>query len=261
MAEEIKNKEEVSPASDAVPQKSKRDLFRERIGKRYPDLNMDDEDSYYDQIGRDYDQFEGYEKSSKRLNERMNASPAFRDMIIAAGKQDDFDPIIYLTEQRGLDLRALIDDPDYSEKLAKAHADYIARQSESQKIDDAMAENMPKSVEAIRAKAKELGLDDETTQKIVGKMYQSMDDMIRGILDPEYFALLAKGEKFDTAVSDARDEGMAEGLNKKVNDKLRVLENKNERIAGRQTPLKTAEPKKKRARNMFLAGDEDEYDV
>ena len=37
--------------------------------------------------------------------------------------------------------------------------------------------------------------------------------------------------------------------------------NKNERIAGRQTPLKTAEPKKKRARNMFLAGDEDEYDV
>ena len=45
MAEEIKNKEEVSPTSETVPQKSKRDLFRERIGTRYPELNMDDEDS------------------------------------------------------------------------------------------------------------------------------------------------------------------------------------------------------------------------
>ena len=45
MAEEIKNKEEVSSTSETVPQKSKRDLFRERIGKRNPELNMDDEDS------------------------------------------------------------------------------------------------------------------------------------------------------------------------------------------------------------------------
>lgn len=239
-------------------QESKRDLFRGRIGKRYPDLDLDDEDAYYDQMGKAFDEYEGYEKNSKRLSERMKASPAFRDMIIAAGKQDDFDPIIYLTEQRGLDLDALRDDPEYADKLAEAHSRYLEREAENEKIDKAMSENMPKSVEAIREKAEEMGLTDEQTQKIVGKMYQCMDDMVHGILDPEYFALLAKGESHDQDVSQAHDEGMAAGLNKKIDDKLRTLESSQERVSGKQTPIKRPEPKQKRARNMFLAGDEDE---
>ncbi len=244
--------------STATAEGSKRDLFRGRIGKRYPDLNLDDEDAYYDQLGKAFDEYEGYEKNSEKLADRMQASPAFRDMIIAAGKQDDFDPIIWLVEQRGLDLDALHDDPEYSEKVAKAHSKYLEREAESKKLDDAMAENMPKSVEAIKAKAGELGLTDEQTQEIVGKMYQNMDDMVHGILDPEYFALLAKGLNHDQDVANAHDEGMAAGLNKKVDDKLRVLDNRQERVSGKQSPIRRPEPKRNRERNMFLAGDEDE---
>lgn len=252
-------KEVTKARSDAEAKTpSKRDLFRERMGKRYPDLDMDDEDAYYDQMGKAFDEYEGYENSSHRLAERIKGSPAFRDMIIAAGQQDDFDPIIYLTEQRGLDLSALADDPKYADKLAEAHSKYIEKEAENKKIDDAMAKNMPASIEAIKAKASELGLSDDQTQEIVGKMYQSMDDMIHGILDPEYFALLAKGTTHDEDVDKAHDEGLATGLNKKVDDKLRTLENRQERVAGRQAPIKRPEPKQKRVRNMFLAGDEDE---
>lgn len=243
-------------AENAAP--SKRDLFRERMGKRYPDLNMDDEDAYYDQMGKAFDEYEGYENNSHKLVERMKASPAFRDMIIAAGQQDDFDPIIYLTEQRGLDLGALSDDPEYANKLAEAHSKYLEKEAKNKEIDDAMAKNMPTSIDAIKAKASELGLSDEQTQEIVGKMYQSMDDMVHGILDPEYFALLAKGTTHDEDVNKAHDEGLATGLNKKVDDKLRTLESKQERVSGRQAPIKRPEPKQKRVRNMFLAGDEDE---
>ena len=154
---------QAAPAAEPAKE-SKRDLFRERMSKRYPDLNLDDEDAYYDQMGKAFDEYEGYEKNSKQLTDRMQASPAFRDMVIAAGKQDDFDPIIYLTEQRGLDLKALQDDPEYADKLAQAHSKYLEREAENKKIDDAMAENMPKSIEAIRKKSEELGLSEEQTQ-------------------------------------------------------------------------------------------------
>ena len=89
---------QAAPAAEPAKE-SKRDLFRRRMSKRYPDLNLDDEDAYYDQMGKAFDEYEGYEKNSKQLTDRMQASPAFRDKVIAAGKQDDFDPIIYLTEQ------------------------------------------------------------------------------------------------------------------------------------------------------------------
>ena len=46
---------------------------------------------------------------------------------------------------------------------------------------------------------------------------------------------------------------------KKVDDKLRSLEASQERVSGKQSPIKRPEPKQKRSRNMFLAGDEDEY--
>lgn len=252
---EIDKNQQVAETPAAQP--SKRDNFRGRFSKRYPDLNMDDEEAYYDQAGKMMDEYEGYENNSRRLRESMGKSPAMQEMLLAARDQEDFDPVIWMVQQKGLDLQALQDDPDYSQKLSEAHESYLNRMAQSDEIEKAMNENMPASVEAIRSKAQELGLDDAKTQEIVGKMYQVMEDLIMGKMDPEIFAMLAKGGSYDDAVSTARDEGMAQGLSQKVDDKLRTLDNRKEYVGGAQTPVKPSEPKKKE-RNMFLAGDEDE---
>lgn len=258
MAENAAVTETTPQEVEQQQQPSKRDAFRERISKRYPDLDMENEDAYYDQMGKTMDEYEGYENNSRRLRESMVNSPAMAEMLMAAREQDDFDPVVWMVQNKGLDLQALQDDPDYAEKLAGAHGEYLERQAKSDEIDKAMAENMPKSVEAIRAKATELGLDDEKAAEIVGQMYQTMDDMVHGILSPDVFALLAKGSSHDEDVAAARDEGKAEGLNQKVDDKLRTLENKQERIGGVQSPIRTPAPQQRKERNMFLANDEDE---
>jgi hypothetical protein len=41
----------------------------------------------------------------------------------------------------------------------------------------------------------------------------------------------------------AREEGVAEGLNTKVTDKLRSMPKTNEQVRGRQMPVKEAKPK------------------
>lgn len=256
MAEE---KTVVQPEAASVAQQpSKRDAFRGRMSQRYPDLNMDDEDAYYDQMGKAFDEYEGYENSSKRLRESMTKSPMMAEMLLAAREQDDFDPVVWMVQQKGLDLEAVQNDPEYAKKLSDAHAEYLEKRAKSDEIVSAMQENMPRSVEAIRTKAAEMGLSEEQTEEVVGQMYQTMDDMVHGILNPEIFALLAKGGTHDADVAQAHDEGMAEGLNQKVDDKLRTLETRKEHVGGSQTPIRRPEPNRKRERNMFMAYDEDE---
>ena len=94
---------------------------------------------------------------------------------------------------------------------------------------------MPKTVDMI--KQKELGLSNEQANEIVSNIYQSMDDLIVGIISPEMFEAQTKAMNYDDAVQTAHDEGVAQGLQTKVDDKLRSFENKNERSGGRQVPM------------------------
>lgn len=218
--------------------KSKRDLYRERFSKRYPDLNMDDEDAYYDQHNAMFDEYEGYERNTQKMRDRLKDSPILAEMIVAAGESQDFDPIVWMVEKHGLDLDALRDNPQYSKQLADAHATYLDNKSKAEEIERKVAENMPKSVDAVKAKAAELGLTDEQAAEIVGDMYRVMDDLIVGVIDPDIFELMSKGKNHDQDVENAHDVGLAEGLNKKIDDKLRTLPASNERISGRQAPTR-----------------------
>lgn len=236
---------------------SRRDAFRKRVSERYPDLDMDDEDAYYEQMGKTMDEYEGYERNTQRLREAMEKSPEMVRMLNAARDQENFDPLAYLFENASGDILALAQDPDGAKKFGEMRAEQLKRQAEGENIKKALTENMPNSVSAIKAKAQELGIPDEQAQEIVGQMFQVMDDLVHGKIDPEVFAMMAKGRNYDNAVEQARDEGKVEGLNQKVNDKLRTLEGKQERVSGVQSPMKTPAPKKK-VHNMFVESDDDD---
>lgn len=232
-----------------VTEPSKRDMFRERFSKRYPDTNMDDEDAYYDAAMKHMDSFEQQEGFINRMREGTDKSPLFTEMIMAAGQSEDFDPLVWFIEQ-GVDLDAIANDPAYAEKIGEARKKQLKMREVQEGIDKEAAENTPKSIQAILQRAEALGLSDEQTEEIITSMYQMMDDMIHGKISLEMFELLAKGKNADRAVEEAREEGKAEGLNTKVNDKLRKLPTPTAK--GRQTPIKEAVPKNK-PHNPFLA--------
>ena len=233
-------------------EKSKKDTFRERFQSRYPNVNVDDEEAYYGAANELMDNYESFETNSNNMRERMMKSPVFAEMIVAAGKQDDFDPVVWMVANKGLDLQALQDDPEYSQKLADAHNTYLEKRAKQDEIEKQMSENMPASIEAIRAKAAEMNLTDEQAEKVIGQMYQVMDDLIVGKIDPSMFELMAKGMNFDTAVQDAKAEGIAEGLGTKIDDKLVDLNKKRERVGGSQRP-KRERKQENDVKNPFLA--------
>ena len=129
----------------AEEKKSNRDRFRERYAKRYPDVNMDDEEAYYDRANSLMDEYEGYENNSRQMREQLAKSPAFAEMMVAARGQEDFDPVVWMVQNRGLDLQALQDDPDYAKKLADAHNNYLEKRAKQDDIEKQMEANMPQT--------------------------------------------------------------------------------------------------------------------
>lgn len=232
---------------------SKRDAFRDRIRKRYPDLDMDNEDAYYEQMGKSADELDGYRRKSETLRNNLQKSPMLRDMVLAGQEQEDFDPLAYLAGQNGLDLQALASDPDYVKKIAEAGADFRKKQAHGKEIEEAQKANLPGSIDAIMGKAGELGLSDEQTQEVINRLFTAMDDLVMGKIDPALFELMAKGMNYQKDVDAAKSEGVRQGLETKVNDRLRKIPEQTSTPIGSQAGVR--EPKtapKAKARNPFL---------
>lgn len=238
MAEEIKE--------------TKKQAFRRRMAEREPKLNLDDEDAYYGYMDNMVSEYDDYRASSDAMRKNINHSPALAEMFMAARSEENFDPVLWMIRKRGLDLDALRDDPEYAEKIAEAHNEWLSKRAKADEINDQAAANMPKSIEAIKAKAAEMGLTEEQAEEILGEIYQMGNDLILGIIPVNIFEMLAKGKTRDADVEMAREEGVAEGLNTKVTDKLRTMPKTNEQVRGRQMPVREAKPKEEE-KHMFLA--------
>jgi len=223
------------------------------MAEREPNLNLDDEDAYYGYMDDMVTEYDDYRKSSEAMRQNMANSPALTEMLMAARGQDGFDPVLWMIENRGLDLDALRDDEKYAEKVTEARNAWLAKKAKDEETFEAAKENMPRSIEAIKAKQAEMGLSDEQASEIVGDIYQMGTDLTMGIIPVNIFEMLAKGKTYDKDMEEAREVGIAEGLDIKVTDKLRKMPKTNEQVRGRQTPTKEAKPK--RQYNPFVGED------
>lgn len=229
MAEEIKE--------------TKREAFRRRMAEREPNLNLDDEDAYYGYMDGMVTEYDDFRKSSEAMRQNMANSPALTEMLMAARGQDGFDPVLWMIENRGLDLDALRDDEKYAEKVTEARNAWLAKKAKDEETFEAAKANMPRSIEAIKAKQAEMGLSDEQANEIVGDIYQMGTDLTMGIIPVNIFEMLAKGKAYDKDVEEAREVGVAQGLETKVTDKLRKIPKTTEQVRGRQMPMRETKPK------------------
>ena len=245
-----------APVADAAAEggQSARDRYRSRIASDYPDLNMDDEEAYYNAANERYDELGRYrestEKFRKALNLDANATGAFNRMIVAASEQEDFDPYVWLEENTGVNLAEAMKNEDYAKKIASAHQKYLEKKAKEEELETQFAENAPASLDAIDQKAQEMGLDDAAKDEVIKQMYDLVDNMMIGIIPVDVFELLAKGNSHDTDVESAKEEGEARGRQTKITDKVRKL-NKQPTVRGRQGATAGVAPKTDNEGNMF----------
>lgn len=241
------------PETTESAEPTARDRFRSRIAEDYPDLDIDDEDAYYNAANDRYDELQSFRTNTQNFRDALDLDAeergTFNEMILAASKQKDFDPVIWLVENGGLDIDALRDDPDYARKLGEARKKYLDQISDGTKIEKEFEANAPASIEAINQYCQENGIDDDTKTNAIGRMYDLIDNLMVGKMPVELFQLVVNGVSHDEDVDYAREAGKAEGRQTKVSDKVRKLK-KSDTVAPTQKAAATNEASEKNS-NMF----------
>lgn len=232
-----------------VKRQSAKDKYMERVRSKNPDLNFEDEDAFYENANQRMDDYDALNESVGNIREVMDANPYFGQMMAEAKKNKDLDPVIYLIEN-GLDIDALLNDEEYKSKLAEARADWLEKHKKAEELEQQISDNLPSSIDACKAKGKEMGLSDEDTDAVIERYFGLLDDIEQGILSPDVFEMLAKGKNYDADVATATKQGEANGRAQKIKEIYKKMPRSAARSFGVQNAPMAEQPRERES-NMF----------
>lgn len=204
--------------------KSKRAMMLERLQKRYPDRQFDDEEVMFGQISDDYDESESqlgqYREREGKLQDLFSRDPKSAQFItdMAKGK----DPFIGVIERIGIDgVTDLINNPEKKEEYAAANTAYIERIAQEKSYEDEYNKNLAESVSTIEQTQNEMGLSDEEMDSAMELIMKITNEAIMGKFTRDTLGMAVKAMKHDADVENATTEGEIAGRNAKIEERLR----------------------------------------
>lgn len=217
-------------AENSGKEPTQRERYMSRRKESYPDIREDDEDAYYGQANRDLDELEGYRKSNKELADVFDKTPTLAGMLLAA--KDGVNPFVYLVEQGGpdLDIRELINDPDFGEKMSQALTKWQEGQLKHKKDQEEMKSNYQASFAALKEIQQERGLSDEDCMALVEKFFGNDEDdgiigkASRGIVSKETWEAVLKSQNYDSDIASAREQAGAQAMNERIQNPLKKFD-------------------------------------
>lgn len=202
---------------------SRRERQIERLRKKYPDKEFEDEEEIYGQISDDYDQYEeeleGYRGRDKSLSEMFAADP--RSAQFLTDMHNGKDPVLGLVRNFGIEIKDVLDDPEMQDKIAEANKDYVERIAKSKKLDEEYEANMDSTLETLRKFQAERGMSDEEVDKVVDFLLTIVRDGVMGKFSTETLDMACKALNYDADVAAAGEEGEIAGRNAKITESLR----------------------------------------
>ena len=206
------------------PVRSRREQHIERLRKKYPEKQFEDDEAIFGQISDDYDQFEEENQTMKDREKSM--SDMFRANPNAAFFLNDMregkDPVMSLVRRLGMEVKDVLDDPAMQDKIEEANKEYLERVAKSRQLDEEYDKNMEVTLnKTLPEYQQQHNLSDEEIDSIGAAWIQIIREGIMGTLSPETIALIANGINHDTDVANAQEEGEVAGRNAKITENLR----------------------------------------
>lgn len=205
------------PGTQEPPQPTQRERYASRRKEAYPDISEDDEDAYYGQANADLDELEGYRKSNQELADVFDKTPTLAGMLLAAKEGEN--PFVYLAEQAGpdLDIRTLINDPDFGQKITAALDKYQENQLKGQQAQEEMKGNYRASFAALKEIQQERGMSDEECLQLVDDFFENVvGNASKGIVSKETWEAYLKARNYDADIASAREQASAQALNSRI---------------------------------------------
>ena len=203
--------------------KSRRQLMTERLQSRYPNKDFSDEDSFFGQISDDYDEYDknlaGYREREKAFSDMFTSDPRSARFLTDWRKGED--PVVGLVRQFGTDIKDAIDDPERQEEIAAANKEFVDRVAKEKELEDVYQKNLQESLSTLDRMQQERGMSDEEIDSAMELLLTIIKDGIVGKFTPESIDMALKAINHDADVTAANEEGVVQGKNTKVEEKLR----------------------------------------
>ncbi len=235
--------------------KSKRDLLRERMLKRNPELNVEDPEAMSGDISDYLDeldgQLNGYKEHEAKLTNMMNTDP--RSAYLLASLDNGEDLILSLVKLLGTNIRDILDDPD-----SEASKEYARRAADGMKHDAETEANIEETKKIIAAWQEENGLSDEEGNAVLDFLQGVLEDGMDGKVSQESLNMGLKAIRHDEDVAEAADAAEIRGKNARVKEELRKRKETDGISALDGTPNT---PKPKRQKSILELAREEEMGV
>ncbi len=209
--------------AQATP-KSKRDMFGERLKKKYPDREYADDEALFGQINDDYDDYDNqisqFKERESRLTDLFSKDPRNAQFItdMAKGK----DPWIAVIERLGIDgITDLMNDPEKQKVYAEANKRYVERLAKEKGLEDEFFANIAESMKVLEQVQQEKNLGDETIDAAWELVLRIANEAVVGKFTAETIEMALNAITHDADVTNARTEGTVAGRNSKIDEKLR----------------------------------------
>lgn len=205
-------------------QKSKRDLFGERLKNKYPDREYADDDALFGQIEEDYTDYDNqlnqFKEREQKLSDMFSNDPRSAHFLVSWSRGEH--PMTAFIRQFGKDgLEELVNNEEKMEEFAKANEDYWERVTKEKELEEEYQKNLEESLAYLDKFQSENGMTDEEVDKVMEFLIGISRDGVMGKFSPESIDMAMKSINHDTDVSVAGTEGEIRGRNSKIEEKLR----------------------------------------
>lgn len=218
------NKEELKNTEEVAPVKTGRDTFRERFINRFPDVNADDEEAYYNALNGEFDRIDASDKAQRELGEVLARDHRSAGFLMALRNGNN--PMEYLIEQYGDDFRDALNDEEKAKEFAAAFAKNVEKRADAEKLRAQADANMQAMVDALDAAQQDGSFSDDEAAKAFEYLYADgglLDRILVNDIKKEDWMMLMKAAKYDdmvkakdAEVAEARTEGEVAGRNANI---------------------------------------------
>mgnify|MGYP002516096913 CR=1 FL=1 len=98
-----------------VTNPSNKERYHNRYREMNPDLDLENEDAFYEFANTNLDELENYRKHNNDLVGTFSKNKAFASMLMAAKNGED--PYEWMAANLGADISELLADPEYAKKV------------------------------------------------------------------------------------------------------------------------------------------------
>lgn len=240
---------ESAEAEAPVEDRPNRKAFSDRFKKRHADIDFEDKESRYAALSEDADALGRYEESGKALSKVFDNHKWLAALAMDMEKNPEDNPFDAMA-RLGIDIRALLDDPEGGKKLSEILTKHNEAVTEQNEATEKVTANMRKSIERLNK------LYPDEAQDMWKQIYEIHDQVESGDIPDDVWKMLHNANNYDSDISSARDEAAMQARNEKIQNKVRssASEGIPPSLSSSGAGNKPAEKKKAAPKSGFFEG-------